>query len=83
MAALGKLRKSEGVRVPLGVYGMCIYVDLHRSAFEEGWLEKKGDWMMDMEEVYLRQITEHLKKLNELQETNNDLLTELLQKLSN
>ena len=36
---------------------------------------------MDMEEVYLRQITEHLKKLNELQETNNDLLTELLQKL--
>ena len=37
---------------------------------------------MDMEEVYLRQITEHLKKLNELQETNNDLLTELLQKLS-
>jgi len=43
MAALGKLRRSEGVRVPLGVYGMCIYVDLHRSAFEEGWLEKKGD----------------------------------------
>ena len=38
--------------------------------------------MMDMEEVYLRQITENLKKLNELQETNNDLLTELLQKLS-
>ena len=38
--------------------------------------------MMDMEEVYLQQITEHLKKLNELQETNNDLLTELLQKLS-
>ena len=37
---------------------------------------------MDMEEVYLRQITEHLKKLNELQETNNDLLNELLQKLS-
>ena len=37
---------------------------------------------MDMEEVYLRQITEHLKKLNELQETNNDLLSELLQKLS-
>ena len=37
---------------------------------------------MDMEEVYLRQIMEHLKKLNELQETNNDLLTELLQKLS-
>ena len=38
---------------------------------------------MDMEEVYLRQITEHLKKLNELQETNNDLLDKLLQKLSN
>ena len=38
--------------------------------------------MMDMEEVYLRQITEHLKKLNELQETNNDLLSELLQRLS-
>ena len=37
---------------------------------------------MDMEEVYLRQITEHLKRLNELQETNNDLLNELLQKLS-
>ena len=37
---------------------------------------------MDMEEVYLRQITEHLKKLNELQETNNDLLSELLQRLS-
>ena len=37
---------------------------------------------MDMEEVYLRQITEHLKKLNELQGTDNDLLTDLLQKLS-
>ena len=37
---------------------------------------------MDMEEVYLRQITEHLKRLNELQETNNDLLNELLNKLS-
>ena len=37
---------------------------------------------MDMEEVYLRQITEHLKKLNELQGTNNDLLKELLQRLS-
>ena len=36
---------------------------------------------MDMDEVYLRQITEHLKKLNELQETNNDLLKELLQRL--
>ena len=37
---------------------------------------------MDMEEVYLRPITEHLKRLNELQETNNDLLNELLNKLS-
>ena len=36
-----------------------------------------------MEEVYLRQIAEHLKKQNELQETNNDLLKELVQKLSN
>tara|TARA_Y100001970_G_scaffold128377_1_gene158550 strand:- start:368 stop:484 length:117 start_codon:yes stop_codon:yes gene_type:complete len=38
---------------------------------------------MDMEEVYLRQITEHLKKQNELQETTNDLLQQLLQKLNN
>ena len=38
---------------------------------------------MDMEEVYLRQITEYLKKQNELQEANNALLRELLQKLSN
>ena len=38
---------------------------------------------MDMEEIYLRQIAEHLKKQNELQETNNDLLKELVQKLSN
>ena len=38
---------------------------------------------MDMEEVYLRQIAEHLKKQNELQEANNALLRELLQKLSN
>ena len=38
---------------------------------------------MDMEEVYLRQIDEHLKKQNELQEMNNDLLKELVQKLSN
>ena len=38
---------------------------------------------MDMEEVYLRQITEHLKRQNELQEANNDLLRELLQKLIN
>ena len=38
---------------------------------------------MDMEEVYLRQITEYLKRQNELQEKNNDLLRDLLQKLSN
>ena len=38
---------------------------------------------MDMEEIYLRQIAEHLKKQNELQETSNDLLKELVQKLSN
>ena len=38
---------------------------------------------MDMEEVYLRQIAEYLKKQNELQEANNDLLKELVQKLSN
>ena len=38
---------------------------------------------MDMEEVYLRQITEHLKRQIELQEKNNDLLKELLQNLSN
>ena len=38
---------------------------------------------MDMEEVYLRKITEHLKKQNELQAENNALLRELLQKLSN
>ena len=37
---------------------------------------------MDMEEVYLRQITEHLKKQNELQDANNDLMKKLLQKLS-
>jgi len=38
---------------------------------------------MDIEEVYLRQITEHLKRQIELQETNNKLLKELLQKLGN
>ena len=38
---------------------------------------------MDMEEIYLRQIVEHLKKQNELQEINNDLLKELVHKLSN
>ena len=38
---------------------------------------------MDMEEVYLRQITEYLKRLTELQEANNDLLKELLQKTGN
>jgi len=38
---------------------------------------------MDIEEVYLRQITEHLKRQIELQEANNKLLKELLQKLGN
>ena len=38
---------------------------------------------MDMEEVYLRQITEHLKRQTELQEANNELLKKLLQKLEN
>ena len=38
---------------------------------------------MDMEEVYLRQITEYLKRQTELQEANNDLLKELLQKTGN
>ena len=38
---------------------------------------------MDIEEVYLRQITEHLKRQIELQEANNELLKELLQKLEN
>ena len=38
---------------------------------------------MDMEEVYLRQITEHLKRQNELQVENNKLLKELIQKLGN
>ena len=37
---------------------------------------------MDMEEVYLRQITEYLKKQNELQDANNDLMKKLLQRLS-
>lgn len=38
---------------------------------------------MDMEEVYLRQITEHLKRQIELQEANNELLKELLTKPGN
>ena len=38
---------------------------------------------MDMEEVYLRQITEYLKRQNELQEKNNNLLHDLLKMLSN
>ena len=36
-----------------------------------------------MEEIYLRQITEYLKRQNQLQEKNNELLNDLLQKLSN
>ena len=39
--------------------------------------------LMDMEEVYLRQITEYLKRQTELQEANNDLLKELLKKTGN
>ena len=33
---------------------------------------------MDLEEVYLRQIDQKLKRQNELQEENNELLKELL-----
>ena len=38
---------------------------------------------MDIEEEYLRQITDHFKRQIELQESNNELLEELLQKLRN
>ena len=38
---------------------------------------------MDMEEVYLRQIAEHLKRQIELQEANNELLKQLIQKQGN
>ena len=38
---------------------------------------------MDMEEIYLRQITEHLKRQIELQEANNELLKQLIQKQGN
>ena len=38
---------------------------------------------MDMEEVFLRQITEYLKRQTELQEANNDLLKQLIQKQGN
>ena len=37
---------------------------------------------MDLEEVYLRQIDQKLKRQNELQEENNELLRELLKALS-
>ena len=37
---------------------------------------------MDLEEVYLRQIDQRLKRQNELQEENNELLKELLKALS-
>ena len=37
---------------------------------------------MDLEEVYLRQIDQKLKRQNELQEENNELLKELLKVLS-
>ena len=38
---------------------------------------------MDIEEVYLRQITEYLKRQTELQEANNELLKQLIQKQGN
>ena len=50
-------------------------------SFVESKLGK--DQIMDMEEVYLRQITDHLKRQTELQEANNELLRELLQRLGN
>ena len=37
---------------------------------------------MDLEEVYLRQIDQKLKRQNELQEENNELLKELLKALT-
>ena len=37
---------------------------------------------MNLEEVYLRQIDQKLKRQNELQEENNELLKELLKALS-
>ena len=37
---------------------------------------------MDLEEEYLRQIDQKLKRQNELQEENNKLLKELLKALS-
>ena len=36
---------------------------------------------MDLEEVFLRQIDQKLKRQNELQEENNELLKELLKAL--
>ena len=37
---------------------------------------------MDLEEVFLRQIDQKLKRQNELQEENNELLKALLKALS-
>ena len=37
---------------------------------------------MDLEEVYLRQIDQKLKRQNELQKENNELIKELLKALS-
>ena len=37
---------------------------------------------MDLEEVYLRQIDQKLKRQNELQEENNEILKALLKALS-
>ena len=50
-------------------------------SFVESKLGK--DQIMDMEEVYLRQITDYLKRQTELQVANNELLRELLQRLGN
>ena len=45
--------------------------------------QRRRTKLVDMEEVYLRQITEYLKRQTELQEANNDLLKELLKKTGN
>ena len=37
---------------------------------------------MDLNEVYLRQIDQKLKRQNQLQEENNELLKAILKKLS-
>ena len=44
--------------------------------------KKKGQLIMDLEEVYLRQIDQKLKQNNELQEESNKLLREILRELT-